>query len=642
MSERTKTINVSLGEVTYAVDSAAGRKAGTILFKNAKVINVFTQSIDETNVLLAGRLIAGLGDYTEAQTVIDLQGQYLAPGLIDGHVHIESSLVTPGAYAAGVVPRGVTGVVCDPHEIANVAGIAGIRWLLEQSEGLPLDVWMTVPSCVPSTSMETSGATLGIPEMSALLQQPRVVGVAEIMSFPAVIAADQENLSKALLAESFRKSPEGHAPGLTGRDLQAYLATGITSDHESTTLEEGLEKLRAGIFLMIREGSVTRNLTALLPLIEPIYGDRIGFVTDDRLPHDLLALGGVDVLVRRSIQAGVDPAYAVRCASYNTARHYRLPRRGAIAPGYIADLAVIDDLKNYHAVYTYKEGQKVAEGSKLITKPEVRHVNASPVMNTVKLPKLSTESFRFNLSPVPTTSTKNNQKLTADDDQILPATKGSFDQILPATEGSFDQILPATEGSFDHILPATKGSVRCIKTIHYQVLTEEIHLTPKLEHGQVVVDIERDLLKLICVERYGKTNNVGVGLVTGFGLQAGALASTVGHDHHNLMAVGVSDSDLLVACQHLEKLGGGFVAVKDGNILAELALSIAGLVTDEPLEAVRDKLDKLEAAANSLGNKLPAPFMTLSFLGLPVIPELRLTDMGLVDVLQSKIVSFNV
>ena len=416
--------------------------------------------------------------------------------------------------------------------------------------------------------------------MNALLQQPRVVGVAEIMSFPAVIAADAENLSKALLAESFRKSPEGHAPGLSGTDLQAYLASGIASDHESTTLEEGLEKLKAGVFLMIREGSVTRNLGALLPLIEPKYGDRIGFVTDDRLPHDLLKDGGVDMLVRMAIQAGVDPIYAVRCASYNTARHYRLTRRGAIAPGYIADLAVIGDLNTYQVIATYKEGQKVAEHGTLTKAPEVRHVNASPVLNTVKLPKLSKESF-----------------------------------ALPAA-----------------------NKVRCIKAIHYQVLTEEIQVTPKLKQGHIVADTERDLLKLICVERYGKTNNVGLGLVQGFALQAGALASTVGHDHHNLLAVGVNDDDLLLACQHLEKLGGGFVAVKDGTILAEVALPIGGLIADESLEDMRDKLDKLEAAATRLGNKLPAPFMTLSFLGLAVIPELRLTDMGLVNVMQSKLV----
>ncbi len=584
MSDRNKPINLSLEEVTFAVDCAAGRKSGTLLFKNAKVLNVFTQSIDLSNVLIAGRVIAGIGDYDQADEVIDLQGNYLAPGLIDGHIHIESSLVTPRAYAAGVLPRGVTGIVCDPHEIANVAGVAGIRWLLEQSEGLAFDVWVTVPSCVPSTLMETSGATLGLPEMSALLQQPRVVGVAEIMSFPAVIAGDSENLSKALLAESFRKSPEGHAPGLSGRDLQAYLASGIASDHEATTLTEGLEKLKAGVFLMIREGSVTRNMKALLPLINPIYGDRIGFVTDDRLPHDLLKDGGVDMLVRMAIGAGVDPVYAVRCASYNTARHYHLTRRGAIAPGYIADLAVIDDLNNYRAIATYKEGQKVAEHGKLIKPHQERHVNANPVLHTVKLPKLSKESF-----------------------------------ALPAAD-----------------------NVRCIKAIHYQVLTEEIQVIPKLEQGYIVADTERDLLKLICVERYGKTSNVGLGLVQGFALQAGALASTVGHDHHNLLAVGVSDEDLLLACQHLEKLGGGFVAVKDGHILADVALPIGGLMADESLEDMRDKLDTLEAAATALGNKLPAPFMTLSFLGLAVIPELRLTDMGLVDVLQSKLVSLDI
>ena len=575
-----------LKEIAYAVDAAAGRCAGSLLIKNVQLMNVFTLELEVSHVLVAGRLIAGVGPSYEtavADVVIDAAGTYLAPGLIDGHVHIESSLVTPSAYTEGVLPRGVTGVVCDPHEIANVAGLAGIRWLLERSESLPLDVWVTAPSCVPSTSLETSGAVLGLPEIEELLQHPRVVGVAEIMSFPAVIAADEENLSKVLLAERYRKSPEGHAPSVSGWDLQAYLAAGIASDHESTTLAEGLEKLRSGVFLMMREGSVTRNLEALLPLLTVAHSHRIGFVTDDRLPHDLLDEGGVDCLVRMAIAAGIDPVLAVRCGSYSTAQHYALPRRGAIAPGYLADMLLVDDLTSFSVAAVYKEGQQVAQAGKLLIPVQPREVDSSPVLNTVKLPVLSEASFQ---------------------------------------------------------LMASSKEVRCIKAIPYQVLTEELHVSPKTEAGLVVADTERDYLKLACVERYGKTGGVALCLVHGFGLKAGALASTVGHDHHNLLAVGVKDQDMLAACRRLEQLGGGFVAVKDGEVIAELALPIAGLVTHEPLTEVRAKLDKLEAAARALGASIPSPFMTLSFLGLAVIPELRLTDRGLVDVNKSELVSF--
>jgi adenine deaminase len=579
---------VSLTELKQAVEVAVGRRPGTLLLTNAKLLNVFTLEVEKTHILLAGRLIAGAGELfagADAEQVIDLEGRYVAPGLIDGHVHIESSLVTPASYAEAVVPRGVTGVVCDPHEIGNVAGVAGIEWLIDSSEDLPLSVWSTAPSCVPSTPLETSGAVLGLGEIETLLAHPRVVGVAEIMSFPAVIAGDDENLSKALLADTYRKPADGHAPSLSGRELQAYLATGIASDHESTTLQEGLEKLRAGMFLMIREGSVTRGLDALMPLIEPKHGDRIGFVTDDRLPHDLLEEGGVDVLVRRAIAAGVEPAYAVRCGSFNTARYFGLSRRGAVAAGYFADLVVLEDLARYHISSVYNEGRLVAAEGRMVGPITRSKVDAGPVSNTVSLPDLSEASFR---------------------------------------------------------LEARAGQVRCIRPVPEQLLTEEVTLMPTVRDGEVVADPERDLLKLACVERYGKNGGIGVGLVTDFGLKEGALASTVGHDHHNVMAVGVSDGDLLSACRWLERLGGGFVVVKNGEVLAELALPIAGLLSDEPLSLVQQKLEALEEAASSLGAKLPSPFMTLSFLGLAVIPELRLTDMGLVDVFKGELVPFDV
>jgi len=581
---------ITTDEIRHAVDVAAGRRPATLLLVDARLLNVFDGRISRVCVALAGRLIATVGsaaDAPAAEVTVDLHGAYLAPGLIDGHVHIESSLVTPSAYAEGVVPRGVTGVVCDPHEIANVAGVAGVQWLLERSRDLPMDVWVTVPSSVPSTAMETAGAALGLPEIEELLEHPQVVGVAEMMSFPAVVAGDETELGKVALAEAARKTAEGHAPALGGRALQAYLASGIGSDHESTTLEEGREKLAAGVFLMVREGSVTRDLDALLPLVRPDHADRIGFVTDDRLPHDLLDEGGVDCLVRRAIQAGADPVYAVRCASYNVARHYGLRRRGAVAPGYLADLLVIDDLASFRAQAVYKGGRRVAVDGHL--EPGAAAASApatgsdAAVLDTVRLPRLDLEDLR---------------------------------------------------------LEDPGGPVRVIRALPHQILTGALELRPSVENGAVVADPSRDLLKLACVERHGRHGAVAVGLVTGFGLQRGALASTVGHDHHNLLVVGAEDEAMLMAADRLQALGGGFVAVQGGRVLAELPLEIAGLVTDAPLADVRRSMRALDDAAVRLGATLPAPFMALSFLGLPVIPELRLTDRGLVDVLAGRIVPF--
>ncbi|RIH89494.1 Adenine deaminase [Meiothermus luteus] len=570
-------------DLQYAVDVALGRRPGTLLLKNARLLNVFSLTLQPTHILLAGPLVAAVGlEYAgaEAQEVVDLEGRVVAPGLIDGHVHLESSLVTPAEYARGVVPRGVTGVVTDPHEIANVAGVAGVEWLMEASEGLPLEVWVTVPSSVPSTPLETSGAALGLAEIERLLAHPRVVGVAELMSFPAILAAEAGELEKVRRAERFGKSPEGHAPTLTGRSLQGYLATGIASDHESTTLEEGRAKLEAGCFLMVREGSTTRNLAALAPLLRPEHADRIGLVTDDRLPSDLLREGGVDFLVRKAIALGVDPAYAVRAGSYNVARHFGLRRRGAVAPGFQADLVVLDDLQAFVAAQVYQRGRLVAEQGRLRVELPKTKVSAA-VARTVKLPELRPHDLR---------------------------------------------------------IPAQGGRVRVVRAIPHQVLTAEERLEPTVRDGEVVADPTRDLAKLVCIERHGKNGRIGKGLVTAFGLQKGALACTVGHDHHNLMAVGVSDADIVRAARRLEALGGGMIAVADGQVLAELALPIAGLITDEPLEAVDAKLQALEAAARRLGVSLPDPYMALSFLGLAVIPELRLTDHGLVDVRQGALV----
>ncbi len=575
---------VSVDEITAAVDVAMGRRPGTCLFKSARVVNVITQEVHESAVLLAGRLIAGVGDdYADAAAaeIVDLKGRWLVPGLIDGHVHLESSLVVPGEYARAVVPRGVTGVVCDPHEIGNVAGVAGIRWFLDASEGLPLDVWVGVPSCVPSSALETSGAHLGLTEIASFMDHPRVVGVAEIMDIAGVLAGSGDVVAKALLAEMYRKIPEGHAPLVRGRSLQAYLATGIASDHESTSFEEGLEKVRAGCFLMVREGSVTRNLDALAPLIHHHSSDRIALVTDDRLPHDLLEEGGVDFLVRKAIRLSTDPLLVLRCATWNVARHFRLPRRGAVAPGYLADLVVLDDLETFDAQAVYKEGRRVADEGRLRVEVPPLPQASGPMLTTVHLPELSLSSFRLRAATTP---------------------------------------------------------VRCLGLVPNQILTEQVWIQPHVVGGEIVADPSRDLAKLVCVERHGRGGTIGVGLVTGFGLKEGSLASTVAHDHHNLMAVGTRDADILAACKRLAEINGGFVVVAGGRVRAELPLPIGGLMTDRPLAEVRKRLDTLEDAARGLGVRIPSPFMTLSFLGLPVVRELRLTDRGLVDASSGRLV----
>lgn len=577
----------SLEQIQFAVDAAMRRRPGTLLLKNARVVNVFTLEIQFTHILVAGELFAAIGDFLcdfVADETIELEGAWVSPGLIDSHLHIESSLVTPPEYAKAVVPRGVTGIVADPHEVANVAGVPAIEWMMRASENLPMDIWFTVPSSVPSTELETSGAILHLENIERLLEHPRVVGVAELMSFPGFLAAKPQELLKVDAADKARKRPDGHAPGVTGPALQAYLAAGVASDHESTSLEEGKEKLGSGCFLMIREGSATRNLEALISLVDAKYGDRIGLVTDDRLPQDLLVEGGVDFLVRKAIALGADPTYAIRAASYNPANYFGLRRRGAIAPGFQADFVILDSLDEFKARTVFHRGQRVADAGKLIA-----------TLPTMKLDPCVVQTTHI---PV----------FTVDDLRIAARSK----------------------------------RVRVIQAIPNQILTKELRIEPTVLNGNIVADPSRDLAKLLCIERHGHHGKMALGLTMGFGLKSGALAGTVAHDHHNCLAIGMNDVDIVVATRRLEALGGGFVAVNEGRIIAELGLPIAGLLSDQPLEVVRQAIDKLNDAARSFGCTIPSPFMALSFLGLAVIPELRLTDRGLVDVCSNQFVSFDV
>ena len=569
-----------------------GDAAADLLLTNARIINVFSREIETANVAIHAERIAGVGDYTLAKRTIDLKGAYLAPGFIDAHMHVESTFLPPSQFVTLAAPRGTTGVVLDPHEIANVLGIPGIRFIMDDAAGLPINAMFALSSCVPSSPLENSGATLTAADLEPLFADPRVVALAEMMNFPGVVHADPGVLAKINLGLHHR-IVDGHAPGLTGHALQAYAAAGISSDHECTTAAEAREKLRLGIRIFIREGSAARNLEALLPAITPATIGRFCFCTDDRHPADLVDEGHIDHIVRRAIALGLDPIAAICIATINPARHYRQRDLGAVAPGYFADLIVFDHLNapNPRAVYHHGRlvaqdgrylgpsgpgGTGVLEGPPVLARP---HVPKS----ALKLPPLSESSFRIPAAP-------------------------------------------------------NAARIRVIGMDPHQLVTASLAMPPKVERGEYVADISRDLLKLAVIERHRATGNIGRGFIHGFGLTAGAIASTVGHDSHNLAVLGTNDADMLAAAKALESCGGGQCAVRDGQVLALLPLPIAGLMSDQPAQTVIRQQADLLAAASSLGCPHHDPFMPLSFMPLPVIPHLKLTDLGLVDVDQFKVV----
>jgi adenine deaminase len=555
---------------------ARGEAQADLLLTNARIINTFTAEIEKSNVAISQGRIAGIGDYSQAKQKIDLKGKYLAPGLINGHIHTESSLLHISEYARAVVPRGTSAIVTDLHEIANVAGLKGIRYLMDCARTLPMDCYFMAPSCVPATHLETSGAELGAKELKVALRWKNVIGLGELMNFPGVLMRDKEVLKKVRLAKG--KVIDGHAPRVSGKDLNAYLTAGASSDHESTTFEEGREKLRRGMYLMIREGSSEKNLDELLPLVTDKTYKRCLFVTDDRTCADLLREGDIDAVVRKAIAKGLDPIRAVQMATINTAEHFRLRRVGAIAPGYAANIIVIDDLSKLSVDMVFHKGKLVAQDGKPLFSSSWR--SDPGITHSVNIKPFGIEALK---------------------------------------------------------IPASRKNLPIIEIVPSQVTTKGIKLEPKVRDGFVVPDIERDILKLVVVERHKASGNIGLGLVKGFGIKKGALGSSIAHDSHNIIVAGTNDQDIFAAVKEIERLEGGLVAASGGKIRGSLALPIAGLLSEEPLEAVVSKLEELQKIAADLGCVLPSPFATLSFLALAVIPELRLTDKGLVDVVAFKL-----
>jgi adenine deaminase len=564
-------------EKARLISIAKGDTPADLVLANTRIVNVFSGEIKSGNVAIGGDKIAGIGDYHRGERVLDLEGRYLAPGFIDGHTHLESSMLDVAQYARAVVPRGTLAVVTDLHEIANVPGLAGIRYVMNSARRLPLELFLMAPSCVPATHLETSGAKIDAPALRQILRWRGCLGLGEVMNFPGLLSSDKAVLATIGLAQN--EIIDGHAPGISGKELNAYIAAGIYSDHESVSLTEAKEKLSRGMFIMIREGSAENNLEALLPLVTDKTYKRCFFVVDDRNYVDLFRDGTIDAVVRKAIALGLPPIRAIQLATINPAEYFHLRRLGAVAPGYQANLIVIDDLSSLRVDMVFHRGRLVADTGKPLF--SVKRATSRGLTNTAKVKPFPIESLQLRASG----------------------------ETLPIIE----------------IVPG-------------QIITRKRIGKIRVRDGVIVPDISRDILKLVVVERHKATGNIGQGMISGLGLKKGALVSSIAHDSHNIVAVGTNDEDIYAAIKEIERLQGGLVVVAGGQVLASLTLPIAGLLSTEPLEAVVDKLHHLEQAATHLGARLSSSFSTLSFMALPVIPELRLTDLGLVDVGQFKLI----
>lgn len=560
-------------ELKHRVDVAAGRSEADLVLRGGKIVNVLSNEIHEGDIAIADGRIVGIGRY-EGRVIDDVSGLYICPGLIDAHVHIESSMLAPPEFARLVSTCGTTAVVTDPHEIANVLGVEGIRYMLAASEDCPIDVYAMLSSCVPASHLESAGATLTADDLQPMFSDPRVLGLAEMMNFPGVIHGDKECLAKIAMTKG---RVDGHAPGLGGNDLCAYVSTGIASDHECTTADEAREKLRLGLQVMIREGSQARNLAALLPIVTPATIDRFMFCTDDKDVDDLLAEGQIDHMIRTAIASGLDPVMAVRLGSYSAARYFGLNDLGAIAPSRRACMTLVDDLSAFRVRRVYRDGKLVAtDGESTI--PKSAAASASHP-NTVRIAPLKPEHI---------------------------AIRSSANSV--------------------------SAQVHVIHVIEDRIDTQRSIDTVESVDGRLNADPQRDLARIVVIERHHATGRIGVGFVRGFGFKRGAIASTVGHDAHNLVAAGVCDKDICLAAEHLARIGGGFCAAAEGRIVADVRLPIAGLMSDVSAAQLSRQLSHLHESARLLAGTLRRPFMALSFLTLSVIGMLKLTDQGLIDV----------
>lgn len=544
---------------------AAGREKADLVLKNAKYLNVFSNEFLSGDIAVANGLIAGVGKY-DGKTEIDVSGKLVLPGFIDAHIHLESSMVTPAEFAKAVVAHGTTTVITDPHEITNVMGIDGVEYMIQASQNLPIDVHFMMPSCVPATEIDESGAELDCKDIDLYLDNKKVLGLAEMMNYVGVINDDKNVLSKIVTSQAHHKKIDGHAPELSGNDLNAYIAAGVYSDHECSTFENALEKLRKGQFIMIREGTAAHNLKALMPLLTQQYYSRCMFATDDKHPSDLLYGGHIDYIVKQALKNGADPIVALKTATHHAARYFLLNNKGAIASGYLADIVVVDNLEDFNVETVFKRGKLVFDGEvKDFSAPTVDEKLAEKCFDTFHLDSVTPSSFKVD------------------------------------------------------------GKLGLIGLVGGELLTRNLGTADKINVGN-------DILKIACIERHKGTNHIGVGYVKGYSLKSGAVATSVAHDSHNIITVGCNDDDIAVAVNAIKDSKGGIAVVENGKIKALLELPIAGLMSDEPLTTVNEKLENAKLSAYELGaDKSIDPFMTLSFLSLPVIPSLRITTKGVFD-----------
>ena len=564
--------------ISELIDRSMKNKNPNLVLKNANIVNVFTHEVIEGDLAVHDGIIIGIGEYT-GDINIDLKGKYIAPGLIDSHIHIESSMLSPGEFSKAIVPRGTTTIITDPHEIANVCGLDGVEYILNSTEELPLNTYVMLPSCVPATNFENSGAILKADDLEKYINHPRILGLGEMMNYPGVIYKDKDVMDKLKLAHKNNKSVDGHAPRINGEGLNAYVLSGVNTDHECTTEEEMLEKLRLGMYVMIREGSATKDLKNLINGVNQYNYQRILLCTDDKHPEDLLKEGHIDHNVRLAIKNGIDPITAIQMATINAANCYNLKNVGAIAPGYKADIIVFDNLENFNIEEVYKDGELVGKDKKpLFTTKEK---DFSKVLKTVHLSKINTDNIQI---------------------------------YFEKEDGEED--------------------VNIISLKSHSLITEKVKAKVKIVDNKFEYDNEKDILKLAVIERHKNTGNIGIGLVENFKLKNGAIATTISHDSHNIIVVGDNDEDIVNAVNKVISMEGGIAISSSNEILESLSLNIGGLMSDKNIEYVNSKFSKLvDIAYNSLKvSKDIDPFLTLAFLALPVIPNIKLTDKGLFDV----------